>query len=69
MAMPEAFDGPSGVICVGMIVVVSLNLALGFFGYLTFGEDTQSCITFNLPDRELYAYLECIALIITYFFY
>lgn len=50
MASPSMFAHPYGVLNVGMTVVVCLNVAFGFFGFLRFGEDAQGAITLNIPE-------------------
>ncbi|CAH8479616.1 unnamed protein product [Dicrocoelium dendriticum] len=50
MANPSNFTHPFGVLNVGMTVVVCLNVAFGFFGFLRFGEDAQGTITLNIPE-------------------
>jgi len=49
MKTPESFGGWCGIINVGMTVAVCLNAAVGFFGYLRFGDEVLGSITLNLP--------------------
>lgn len=49
MADPAAFRGCTGVLNTGMVLVASLYTAVAFYGYLKFGDDVKSSITFNLP--------------------
>lgn len=53
MKTPQNFIGCPGVLNIGMFVVVILYTAVGFFGYLKFGETTQGSITLNLPVNEV----------------
>lgn len=54
MQEPKALGGAVGVLNTGMVVVMCLNVAIGFFGYLKFGDKVQGSITLNLPDNALY---------------
>lgn len=55
MRNPEAFRGLAGVLNLGMVSVTCLYTAMGFFGYLRFGQGALSSITLNLPiDNWLY---------------
>lgn len=53
MKTPQNFIGCPGVLNIGMFVVVILYTAVGFFGYLKYGEDTKGSITLNLPTEEV----------------
>ncbi|XP_052752482.1 proton-coupled amino acid transporter-like protein CG1139 [Galleria mellonella] len=54
MRRPEQFQRPLGVLNVGMVVVVSIVVTVGFLGYLKWGEDVQGSLTLNLePGRVL----------------
>ena len=64
MKTPQKFIGCPGVLNIGMTAVVILYTAVGFFGYLKFGEDTQASITLNLPKDELWVYFFIIIIII-----
>lgn len=52
MITPEAFGGWCGVINLGMTIATSLYAAVGFFGYLKFGDDVKGSITLNLPCAD-----------------
>ncbi|XP_060530580.1 proton-coupled amino acid transporter-like protein pathetic isoform X2 [Cylas formicarius] len=52
MEKPQ-FIGCPGVLNSAMTAVVLLFSAIGFFGYLSFGEETQATITTNLPSEEI----------------
>ena len=51
----RAFRGFFGVLNTGMVVVGSLYMAIGFFGYLKFGDEVllHGSITLNLPFSPL----------------
>jgi proton-coupled amino acid transporter len=55
MKDPHAFPGMFGVLNTGMVLVGCLYLAMGFFGYLKYGEAVMSfgSITLNLPATPL----------------
>ena len=48
MKTPEDFGGWTGVINLGMTIATCLYAAVGFFGYLKYGDDIQGSITLNL---------------------
>jgi proton-coupled amino acid transporter len=54
MREPEAFGGLIGVLNTGMTIVACLYTAVGFFGYLKFGDKVAGSITLNLPAEPLY---------------
>ncbi|KAF9406839.1 hypothetical protein HW555_012926 [Spodoptera exigua] len=62
MKTPTHFIGCPGVLNTGMFFVVSLYAFTGFFGYLKYGENTQSSITLNLPQEEVLG--QCVKLMI-----
>lgn len=37
---------------VGSILIISLMLSMGFFGYLKYGEDVKGSITLNLSEKK-----------------
>lgn len=53
MKTPEDFGGLTGVLNTGMVIVACLYTAVGFFGYLKYGEDVKGSITLNLPGDQL----------------
>ncbi|XP_068632396.1 proton-coupled amino acid transporter-like protein pathetic [Battus philenor] len=53
MKTPEAFGGWNGVLNTGMVIVAVLYTAIGFFGYLKYGNHVHGSITLNLPDDLL----------------
>jgi len=52
MKTPQYFGGYCGVLNIGMTVIVVLYIAMGFFGYLKYGDDAAGSVTFNLPQDE-----------------
>ena len=53
MRYPKDMGGPNGVLNTSMTLVVALYLAMGFYGYLKFGEDIEASITLNLPPGDM----------------
>lgn len=53
MQRPQDFGGLSGVLNTGMVIVASLYTAVGFFGYLKYGEDVKGSITLNLDANSV----------------
>ncbi|CAG9785661.1 unnamed protein product [Diatraea saccharalis] len=53
MKTPEDFGGCTGVLNLGMVIVAALYTAIGFFGYLKYGEHVLGSITLNLPNDWL----------------
>jgi len=52
MRTPEDFGGTTGVLNTGMVIVACLYTAVGFFGYLKYGEHVEGSITLNLPQGD-----------------
>ncbi|VVC34124.1 Hypothetical protein CINCED_3A014349 [Cinara cedri] len=56
MKNPEAFNGMTGVLNTGMVIVTCLYTSIGFFGYLRYGDAVKlGSITLNLPSQDLLA--------------
>lgn len=53
MKYPRDMLGVTGVLNTSMILVLVLYIAMGFYGYLKFGDSIQASITYNLPPTEL----------------
>ena len=53
MRDPGNFGGAIGVLNTGMTVVVAIYTAIGFYGYLQYGEAVKGSITLNLPPQDL----------------
>ncbi|XP_059157199.1 proton-coupled amino acid transporter 2-like isoform X2 [Physella acuta] len=47
------FGGWSGVLSLAMVIVTAMYTAVGFYGYLKFGEDSAAAITLNLPVKQI----------------
>ena len=52
MKEPVAFRGYNGVLNTAMILVTAGYIAVGFFGYLKFGDHVHGSITLNLPPGD-----------------
>lgn len=52
MKQPRDFYKPTGVLNVGMVIITSLFLVLGFFGYLKYGDAIEASISLNLPIED-----------------
>lgn len=68
MKTPTHFIGCPGVLNIGMTFVVSLYSAVGFFGYLRYGEDVEGAITLNLPKDDMLAQSVQMMIAISIFF-
>ncbi|XP_011505457.1 PREDICTED: proton-coupled amino acid transporter 1-like [Ceratosolen solmsi marchali] len=70
MKTPQNFGGTCGVLNVGMIVIVTMYIIVGFFGYIKYGADAAGSITLNLPTDAVMAQtikvLFAIAILISY---
>lgn len=51
MKTPKSFGGNYGVLNRAMILIVSLYVGMGLFGYMNYGESVQGSITLNLPNE------------------
>lgn len=55
MKHPEDFAGLNGVLNLGMVIVACVYTAMGFYGYVKFGQgDVRGSITLNLPNTWWY---------------
>lgn len=52
MKHPTDLKGWNGVLNTSMVIVICLYIAIGFFGYLKYGDDVLGSITLNLPVDE-----------------
>ncbi|KAG1674001.1 Proton-coupled amino acid transporter 1 [Nymphon striatum] len=69
MKNPADFHGLTGVLNTGMVIVACLFCAVGFYGYLKFGDAVLGSITLNLPPHILYESVKvmfAISVFITY---
>ncbi|XP_068621150.1 proton-coupled amino acid transporter-like protein CG1139 [Battus philenor] len=53
MKKPELFQKPLGVLNVGMVVVGSIFITVGFLGYLKWGDDVAGSLTLNLKPGQI----------------
>lgn len=53
MRKPQAFGGYVGVLNKSMVIVAAVDTAIGFFGYLKYGDSVAGSITLNLPPSIL----------------
>ena len=53
MRTPSDMKGWNGVLNTSMVLVSCLYIAVGFFGYLKYGDQAAGSITLNLPVDEL----------------
>uniref|UniRef100_A0A2P2I7U1 Proton-coupled amino acid transporter 4-like n=1 Tax=Hirondellea gigas TaxID=1518452 RepID=A0A2P2I7U1_9CRUS len=61
MKYPDHFGGSLGVLNCGMVAVVTIFAAVGYFGYLQYGAEVEGSITLNLPPGETLA--QCVKLL------
>lgn len=53
MKKPEQFTKRFGVLNVGMTIVTSLLLVMGFIGYLKYGDEVAGSLTLNLSEGDM----------------
>lgn len=53
MKTPQAFEGFNGVLNTGMTIVATMYTAVGFYGYLKYGDRVEASITLNLESNTL----------------
>jgi proton-coupled amino acid transporter len=53
MKKQEQFTKPFGVLNIGMTIVTSLLLVMGFIGYLRYGDEVEGSLTLNLPPGDV----------------
>lgn len=53
MKTPQDFGGWNGVLNTSMIIVGCLYTAVGFFGYLKYGDNVSASITLDLAQGEV----------------
>lgn len=53
METPASFGGTTGVLNTGMSIILSMYVAIGFFGYVKYGEQAKGSITLNLPEKDV----------------
>ncbi|KAK3099906.1 hypothetical protein FSP39_011600, partial [Pinctada imbricata] len=55
MRTPAAFRGCNGLLSVGMVIICTLYTAMGWFGYVKYGDESEGSVTLNLPSKDLLA--------------
>lgn len=55
MKTPRNYGGLTGVMQTGLMIAMSLYIAVGFYGYYQYGSTIQGSVTLNLPSSELLA--------------
>jgi len=68
MRTPADMKGWNGVLNTSMVCVSCLYIAIGFFGYLKYGDAVSGSITLNLPVNEFLAILVKIVMSLAIFF-
>jgi len=68
MRYPKDMLGYNGVLNTSMTLVVALYIAMGFYGYLRFGEAIDETITLNLPPSDIAAQITLALFSIAIFF-
>ncbi|XP_068150509.1 proton-coupled amino acid transporter 1 isoform X1 [Drosophila tropicalis] len=68
MRTPQDFGGNTGVLNTGMVIVACLYTAVGFFGYLKYGDIVKGSITLNLPQDDILSQLVKITMAVAIFF-
>lgn len=53
MKTPNDFSGITGILNTGMVIVTTVYTAVGFFGYLKYGEHVAASITLNLDSNSM----------------
>ncbi|XP_045622971.1 neutral amino acid uniporter 4 isoform X2 [Procambarus clarkii] len=70
MTNPEDFRGCNGVLNTAMVLVTCSYIAVGFFGYLKYGDAVHGSITLNIPPgdnlAQLVKILMALAIYLTY---
>ncbi|XP_049829765.1 proton-coupled amino acid transporter-like protein CG1139 isoform X1 [Schistocerca gregaria] len=67
MKTPKSFGGSLGVLNRAMVVIITLYIGIGFFGYMKYGSCVKGSITLNLPNEEILAQCVKIMLAISIF--
>ncbi|KAF7635175.1 hypothetical protein Mgra_00005461 [Meloidogyne graminicola] len=60
MKHPSEMLGPFGVISTGMALTAIFDSAVGFLGYLKFGNEIQGSVTLNLPPTSLLTFVKIV---------
>lgn len=57
MKTPASFGGTTGVLNIGMTAITLMYVAMGFFGYVKYGEFAKGSVTLNLPEKDMWVEL------------
>jgi len=68
MREPRALRGWTGVLNTSMVIVTCLYIAIGFFGYLKYGDAVEGAITLNLPPEEWLSQIIIVMMCLAIFF-
>lgn len=68
MREPRALRGWTGVLNTSMVIVTCLYIAIGFFGYLKYGDNVLGSITLNLPETGWLAQIIMVMMSLAIFF-
>jgi len=68
MKTPKDMKGWNGVLNTSMIIVSCLYIAVGYFGYMRYGDNVEGSITLNLPVHEFLATLVKLTMSLAIFF-
>ena len=52
MKDPQSYDGWTGILSIGILIVSIMYFIVGFFGYLRYGDEALGSITLNLPNDK-----------------
>ncbi|XP_055705064.1 proton-coupled amino acid transporter-like protein CG1139 isoform X1 [Phlebotomus papatasi] len=69
MGNPEDLGGWTGVLNTGMVIVACLYTAVGFFGYLKYGDKVSGSITLDLPNTMLAQSVRIVMAVAIFFSY
>jgi len=67
MKHPQDFPGRTGLLNVAMTLVTIIYVAVGFFGYLKYGEAVNPTVTLNLPEGDILAIMVKISTVLAVF--
>merc|ERR1712141_291217 len=68
MRRPKDMLGWNGVLMTSMGLVAALYVAMGFYGYLRYGEEIKASITLNLPPGDIAAQIALFLFSLSIFF-
>lgn len=53
MKTPASFGGTTGVLNIGMTIILTIYVVMGFFGNVKYGELSKGSVTLNLPEKDM----------------